>query len=41
MAVGWALANLPEDFGVTRDDAREAARGIPESATVTTEGARP
>ena len=41
MPVRSALEHFPEDFGVARDDGREAAHGIPESATVTTEGARP
>ncbi|MFL6167835.1 MAG: NADH-ubiquinone oxidoreductase-F iron-sulfur binding region domain-containing protein [Ornithinibacter sp.] len=41
MPVRSALEHFPEDFGVTRDDGRAAAHGIPESATVTTEGARP
>ena len=41
MPVRSALEHFPEDFGVPRDDGRAVARGIPESATVTTEGARP
>ncbi len=41
MPVRSALEHFPEDFGVARGDGREAAHGIPESATVTTEGARP
>lgn len=41
MPVRSALEHFPEDFGVRPDDARDAAEAIPESATVTTEGARP
>ncbi len=41
MPVRSALEHFPEDFGVPPDDAHDAAAGIPESATVTTEGARP
>ena len=41
MPVRSALEHFPEDFGVTPGDGREVAHGIPESATVTTEGARP
>ena len=41
MPVRSALEHFPEDFGIPADDAHEAASAIPESATVTTEGARP
>lgn len=41
MPVRSALEHFPEDFGIPADDAHEAASEIPESATVTTEGARP
>jgi len=41
MPVRSALEHFPEDFGVTPADAHDTAQGIPASATVTTEGARP
>ena len=36
-----ALEHFPEDFGVDPHDADTATDAMPESATVTTEGARP
>jgi formate dehydrogenase iron-sulfur subunit len=41
MPVRSALEHFPEDFGLAHEDGRQAAAGIPESATVTTDGARP
>jgi len=41
MPVRSALEHFPEDFGVRADDAHDAVAAIPQSATVTTEGARP
>lgn len=41
MPVRSALEHFPEDFGVDPHDADTVADAMPESATVTTEGARP
>ncbi len=41
MPVRSALEHFPDDFGVPRDEGREAAHGIPGSATATRDGARP